>query len=247
VNQSQNNDEFRHFQRMEGNKFESIEGANKHMAQAERDMASHSTEDVGGDERGRTAVIRHMAATTMARDASLPENVRYAALKYLVGESNAMLHGSLEAPAAGAFDSHAKAIPLPKDATGVSPSAIRGAATRATAGNEKLADPTSRVDPHAKAALGSQHGAVGALVDQKLPGYQAPDGARSSNAVDAGFSRAREGGLLDGPDAKSLGGRMAATWAHSSNAGGASRPPSPPTPTPPATADKDDDAYTPQM
>lgn len=247
VNQSQNNDEFRHFQRMEGNKFESLEGANKHMAQAERDMSSHSTEDVGGDERGRTAVVRHMAATTMARDASLPDNVRYAALKYLVGESNAMLHGNLEAPQGGAFASHAKPIALPKDTTGVSPAAVRGAATRATAGNENLADPSAHVDPHAKAALGSQRGAVGAMVDQKLPGYRAPDGARASDAVDAGFSRAREGGLLDGPDAKSLGGRMAATWAHPSNGGGASRPPSPVAAPAPTTADKDDDAYTPQM
>jgi hypothetical protein len=245
VNQSQNNGEFRQFQRMEGNKFESLEGASKHMALAERDMASHSTEDVGGDERGRTAVVRHMAATTMARDSSLPESTRYAALKYLVGESNAMLHGSFEGPKDGAFDSQSKAIPMPKNDTGVSAAAVRGEATRATQGNERLADPTGGVDSHAKAGLSSLHGAAGAAADQKLHGLNTPDGTHASDSVDGGLNRAREAGLLDGADAKSLGGRMAATWAHSSNAGGASRPPAPePAPAP---AGKDDDAYTPQM
>ena len=245
VNQAQNNDEFRHFQRMEGNKLESLQGASKHMELAERDMASHSTEDVGGNERGRTAVVRHMAATTMARDTSLPESARYAALKYLVGESNAMLHGSFEGPKEGAFDSHAKPIAMPRNDTGVSPAAVRGEAIRATQGNEHLAGPGGGVDPHAKVGLSSLHGVAGAAADQKLQGLNAPDGTHASDAVDNGLNRAREAGLLDGDGAKSLGGRMAATWSHSSNAGGASRPPAPaPAPAP---AGKDDDAYTPQM
>ncbi len=247
VKQAESNDEFRHFQRMEGNKFESLEGASKHMALAERDMASHSTEDVGGDERGRTAVVRHMAATTMARDSSLPESTRYAALKYLVGESNAMLHGNFDAPKEGAFDSHAKPIALPKDATGVSAGAVRGEASRATQGSANLTDPTQRIDPHARAGLLALHGAAGANADSMLQGVKTPSGTRASDAVDGGLNRAREGGLLDGADAKSLGGRLAATWADSTNAGGASRPPAPAPAPAPASADKDNDAYTPQM
>jgi conjugal transfer mating pair stabilization protein TraG len=223
VQHSQSNAEFRQFQRMEGNRLEGASGAKKHMALAEQDMSSRSTEEIGGDERAHAAVVRHMAATSMARDASLPETARYEALKYLVGESNAMMHGGFEAPKEGAFDSKAKPIAAPKNATGVSPALLRATATKATEGNDSLEDPHQRVDSKAKVALDSLHGVSSAAADQQLHGLKVPDGARTSDAVDAGLSKATKDGLVDGDAAKSDFSRAWSGFVHGNTAGAAAR------------------------
>ena len=216
---SQSNGEFRQFQRMQGNKLESLPGAQKHMALAEGDMSSRSTEDVGGDERARSAVVRHMAATSMARDTSLPEAERYQALKYLVGESNAMQHGSFEAPKEGAFQSSATPIASPKNATGVAPTMLRSQATHATQGNEGLSGPSEHVDKKAEVGLASNHGAAGSAADMRLPGFKVPDGKRTSDAVDASMDNAKHAGLADGDEAKNVLSRTWAGWFHGDTAG----------------------------
>ena len=216
---SQSNGEFRQFQRMQGSKLESLPGAQKHMALAEGDMSSRSTEDVGGNERARSAVVRHMAATSMARDTSLPEAERYQALKYLVGESNAMQHGSFEAPKDGAFESSAKPIASPKNATGVAPTMLRSQATHATQGNEGLSGPSEHVDQKANVGLSSNHGAAGAAADLRLPGFKVPDGRRTSDAVDASMDKASRDGLADGDGAKSDLSRAWSSLFHGNTAG----------------------------
>ena len=226
--QSQSNDEYRQFQRMHGGKFESLPGAAKHMALAEQDMKSRSTEDVGGDDRSRSAVQRHMAAVSMARDSSLPESSRFEALKFLVGEGNAMVHGSFEAPKEGAFESHAKPIALPQNKTDVAPALLRSKVAAATRGNEQLHDPDAQVDPKAKVRLGSNHGVPEAAANQSLPGFRVPQGTAISDKVDQGLSDAHEA-RLDGPPG-SMGGilsRAGRTWFHPSMAG---TPPVVPTP-----------------
>ena len=226
VQQAAANDEFRHFQRMDGSKFADLPGASKHLALAERDMSSRSTEDIGGDVRGRAAVARHMAATSMVRDTSLPEAARFQALKYLVGENNAMQRGNFDAPSDDSFKSQAKPIELPKDATGVAPAILRQHATAATRGVESLADPQEHVDPKAKVRLGSQHGAAEAAADLRLPGVGVPDGRRTSDAVDSAIDSARQAGLVDGPDAKNVLSRTWGAWFHSDTAGAAAKAPS---------------------
>ena len=182
-------------------------------------MSSRSTEDVGGGDRARSAVVRHMAATSMARDTSLPEAERYQALKYLVGESNAMQHGSFDAPKDGAFDSGAKSIASPKNATGVAPAMLRAQANHATQGNEGLSGPSEHIDKKAQVGLSSNHGAAGAAADGRLSGFKVPDGAGASDAVDAGMNKAKHAGLADGDGAKNVLSRTWAGWFHGDTAG----------------------------
>ena len=216
---SQSNGEFRQFQRMQGNKFEDLPGAQEHMSRAETDMDSRSTEDIGGDERARTAVVRHMAAVSMARDTSLPELARYAAVKYLAGESNAMQHGHFEAPSQGSFESGAKPIASPTNSTGVAPAVLRAQVAHSTQGNEALADPHSAVDPKAKVRLSSNDGVANAATDQSLHGFHVPQGVKTSDAVDQGLQRADEAGLAAGANSKNVLSRAKDTWFHPSMAG----------------------------
>jgi hypothetical protein len=212
------NKDFRQFQVSQGNKFESLPDAQKHMAAAEQDMDSHSTEDVGGDPRSRTAVLRHMAAVSMARDDSLPESSRFEAAQYLAGESNAMLRGNFKVPDEGEFKSDAKPIAMPKNATGFSAGGLRQMATGAAAGNEDLKDSQEHIDPKAKVRLSSNHGVADAAAGI-LPGFSLPNATPISNAVSGAFKDATDSGLAAGEKSKSLGARSFESWFEPSMSG----------------------------
>ena len=216
---AQSNQDFRQFQISEGNKFDALPGAGQHLARAQQDMDSGSTEDVGGDPRSRSAVLRHMAASSMARDTSLPEAPRFEAMKYLVGETNAMLHGNFAAPEQGAFKSNAKEIPLPKNMTGFSAGGLRSQVGHATQAADGLTSPAERVDPKAKGEVSSLHGAPKGATEMFLPGFRTPDGIAISDAVNGGFKDARDSGLAAGEESKSIGVRSFETWFHPSMSG----------------------------
>jgi len=213
-----NNPEFRQFQITEGNKFESSPAAEKHMAAAEQDMESHSTEDVGGDPRARSAVLRHMAAVSMARDDSLPESSKFEAAKYLAHESNAMNRGNFQVPDEASFKSDAKPIPAPKNTTGFSAGALRQQATGETAASANLQDPKETLDPRRMVQLSSNHG-VAQAASGILPGFSLPNAPPISNAVSGAFKDANASGLAAGKDSKSLGARSIETLFEPSMSG----------------------------
>ena len=216
---AQSNRDFRQFQISQGNKFDALPGAKEHLAGAEQDMDSRSTEDIGGDARSRSAVLRHMAAVSMARDTSLPESSRFEAVNYLAGESNAMLHGNFDAPKQGSFEPGGKPIATPKNTTGVAPGGLRSQVISATQANERLSAQHEGIDPKAKVRLSSNEGVPEAAADQTLRGFSMPDATPISRAVDGGFKDAKTSGLAAGDESKSLGARSLETWFDPSMSG----------------------------
>lgn len=115
------NGEYGMQQVVEGKQFSELPALQKHMATAQKDMASGTTAQMFGN-NAREAVLLHRSAVMLAQDKTASPEDRFKAGEFLEHSVNAMQHMPFQS---GDTSMRTNQIEAPKDRTGVNPMELK--------------------------------------------------------------------------------------------------------------------------